>query len=180
MEKRQAFRITDTIPLILEKKPVANGALKAKLIEGGLQSLFAPTSDEADPKIDPALLRMLTVIDSKLNLILERLSAQNNGLTFAENHQVNLSEMGICLVTSAPLAEGDVVEIKLMLPAFPYSCLLVYGKVQRVNQLTEQDIEAAIEFVEMEDNVRDVLSRYILHRQRVMLRSQQECLPGEQ
>ncbi|SPD73695.1 conserved hypothetical protein [uncultured Desulfobacterium sp.] len=176
MEKRQFFRVNDVIPLILQKMPPSTSALKARIIPGLLQSSFEPVLAEDDLQSDPHLLRMLTAIDAKLNLILARLSAQDSGLTNVENYQVNLSEGGICLTLPDAYAVGDILEIKMMLSSIPYSVLLVYGLVERVQKLTEEGFEVAVTFIEMEDDVREALSRHILQRQRGMLRNQLEYL----
>ena len=172
MEKRQFFRVNDVIPLILKKMPPSAGALKARLMPGMLQQSFEPALADDDRQSDPNLLRMLTAIDAKLNLIMERLLAQDSGLANVENRQVNLSEGGICLTLPDEYAVGDLVEIKMMLSSIPYSVLLVYGLVERVQKLAEDAFEVALTFIEMEDDVREVLSRHILQRQRGMLRNQ--------
>jgi hypothetical protein len=172
MEKRQFFRVNDVIPLILKKMPPAASALKARLMPGMLQQSFEPALADDDRLSDSNLLRMLTAIDAKLNLILARLSTRDSGLINAENYQVNLSEGGICLTLPDAYAVGDLIEIKMMLSSIPYSALLVCGLVERVQKLTEESFEVAVAFIEMEDDVREVLSRHILHRQRGMLRNQ--------
>jgi hypothetical protein len=177
MEKRQFFRVNDVIPLILKKMPPPASALKARLMPGMLQQSFEPAlADDDDRQSDPNLLRMLTAIDAKLNLILERLLAQDSGLTNVENRQVNLSEGGICLTLPDAYTVGDLIEIKMMLSSIPYSVLLVYGMVERVQKLAEDAFEVAVTFIEMEDDVREALSRHILQRQRGMLRNQLEYL----
>lgn len=173
MEKRQFFRVNDVMPLILKKMSPSASALKARLMPTGmLQQSFEPALADDDRQSDPNLLRMLTAIDAKLNLILERLLAQDSGLANVENRQVNLSEGGICLTLPDAYAVGDLIEIKMMLSSIPYSVLLLYGLVERVQKLAENAFEVALTFIEMEDDVREVLSRHILQRQRGMLRNQ--------
>lgn len=176
MNKRQFYRVNDSIPLTFQKMPSNAFPMKASFIPGALRPSFELAQDEADLQIDPALLRILTAMDSKLNLILERLSAQSSGLACAETRQVNLSEGGICLTLPEAFSEGDRLEFKLMLPTIPYSALLVCGEVERVKKLAEKEFETAVKFLEMEEDVRDVLSRYILQRQRGTLRNQLDYL----
>ena len=176
MEKRQFFRIKDIISLVLKKIPASDTIPKARFIPGVLQPAFEPALIEADKITDPNLFKMLTAIDAKLNLILERLSAQDMGLAAADNYQVNLSEGGICLTLSEPYEVGDMIEIRLMLPTIPYSALVVCGRVERVVKLAEGAFELAVTFIDMEDDVRNVLSRYILQRQRGMLRNHLDSL----
>ena len=67
---------------------------------------------------------------------------------------------------------GDLIEVKLLLSRLPLIGLIVYGRVSRVSKIGQEEYEIGVVFLDIEDDVKEMLWRYILDRQRATLRKQ--------
>jgi len=174
MENRDYYRIQDVLPILVHKidKEIKN--IKSRVIAG---FMVAPTEilpEEGENAVDPKVWALLMEMNAKLNLILEKLNVQNEGLGLAETKPVNLSQGGIRFNTNEKYEPGDLLEIKLLLRHCPFSAVALYGTVVRVQTLSPQESEVGITFLEMEEEVHEVLWHYILDRQRGMVRRRRE------
>jgi hypothetical protein len=171
-EKREYFRVDDIFPLITKKVRSNFTCRKSRIFSGFSQEVHA--MDLPDDSIHPQLWKMLVDISAKLSLVLERLLLESEGMTKAENKKVNVSAAGIRFSTEEKIEVGDVIEVKMLLPACPPVGILTYGDVTRVLDLGNGEYEVALQFTDMDDEVRDELIQYALKRQREIIRKQRE------
>jgi hypothetical protein len=171
-EKREYFRVDDIFPLITKKLRGNFACRKSRIFSGFSQEVHV--MDLPDDSIHPQLWKMLVDISAKLSLVLERLLLESEGMTRAENKKVNVSAAGIRFTTEEKIELGDVVEVKMLLPACPPVGILTYGDVTRVLDLGKGEYEVALQFTDMDDEVRDELIQYALKRQREIIRKQRE------
>ncbi|MDQ7837884.1 MAG: hypothetical protein RDU59_05275 [Thermodesulfobacteriota bacterium] len=92
---------------------------------------------------------------------------------------VELSGAGLRIMTCRPIPTAMYLELCLIVPFFPYFIDDIYGQVKRVISVQEGDspeeaCEVAVEFIEIEDGVREKLIQLTFEKQRELLRSRRE------
>jgi c-di-GMP-binding flagellar brake protein YcgR len=173
-ERRKYFRVDDILPVVVKIVDGDRSRVKAKICSG-----FSPgvacrmTREEAhDEHIPLRLWEMLVEIQNKLGLILEKLFQQSEGLTHAECKPVSLSAAGIGLLTRQTFALGDFVEVQMLLAMHAPVWIVVYGEVTRFAEMETDENEVAINFADMDEDIRDMINYYTLKRQRELIRKQ--------
>jgi hypothetical protein len=176
-EQRDFFRVDDSLSIVLKKIEGTTTHKKSKIIsEFGkeMSNLRSYAVDIPDETVSPVLWKMLLDIDMKLGLALDRLSLDKEGLADAEEREVNISASGVRLKCGTQFKQGDLVEVKMLLPSSPPVGLIVYGNVVMAACLETGECEVSINFVNVEEDVRDEIIRYTLNRQREILRKQRD------
>lgn len=126
--------------------------------------------------IDPATAGVLGVLDRKLNMIL-RLLAENRSAGPLEepSYPVNLSGGGLMMTIPDPLERGRKLEMEITLAAFPPVRIAAIGEIVRVvpteNHGETGHYDAAIKFVDIKEDDRETIIRYVFKRQRHTLRN---------
>jgi hypothetical protein len=115
---------------------------------------------------------MLSDMNSKLDLILDRLFGDTEETASAEAKEVTLSVSGVCFITQNKFNLGDLMEVKMFLPIHPPVWIVTYGNITRSDEVDNLNHEIAIQFNEVEDEVRDILSYYTIKRQRELIMKQ--------
>lgn len=165
-DRREFFRIDDIISISAKKIcPSYRGS--SKIIYG---SMVQPSETSQDaPSIDPQLWRLLNDINTKLNLILERLNLLDQATPKMEAQKVNISAGGIRFISDEAVQKGDIMEVRMHLPTCPPLNIITYGEVVRALKKNDK-YEIALSFRETEDEVREAILRYTLQKQREQLR----------
>ncbi len=171
-DRREFFRIDDVFPVDCKKVKNAGAAKKPRLVAGFGSEIG--TMELPEDAIHPRLWNMLVDINTKLGMILERLDLQKEGFTQIENRRVNLSATGLKVITPEKAEVGDSLEIKMLLPTYPPTGILAFGRVVRVERAENEEYEMALHFDEMDEDIRDEIIQYTLQRQRELIRSQRE------
>jgi len=170
--KRGFFRVNDVLPVIYRKVDPRAPLPESRIYSGYGESI--PDLEPPDETVSPRLWNMLVDINTKLGLVLERLHLESEGLAQAESIPVDVSASGIRFDAAEQFASGDVLEIKLLLPTSPSVGVLAHGKVVRVGEKTKQGHETCLHFIDLVDEVRDVIIQYTLKRQREIVRRYRE------
>jgi hypothetical protein len=173
-ERRKYFRVDDILQLAIRIVREDPSRVKAKVCSGIPTGLGAPQCHEAmvDERIPPRLWDMLVDIQSKLGLILEKLCQQTEGLTRGGNRRVTLSAAGISVFTPEAFSLGQFVEVQMLLTIHAPVWVVVYGQVTRCHQVQPDENEVAIDFTDMDEDIRDMINYYTLRRQREIIRKQ--------
>lgn len=172
-KSRQYFRVDDAFPVDLRK--VENIPIKRSRVFLGYPAEREDAEVEApDETISPKLWKLLTDINTKLSLILEKLQFDDEGFVKAEVRHVNVSASGIKFRIDEKVDVGDTVEIKMLLPTCPPTGIITYGSVVRSKDLGNNQYEVALHFTDIEDEVRDEIIQYTLKRQRELIRRQRQ------
>jgi hypothetical protein len=173
-ERRKYFRVDDVLPVVIKRMSADMASTKAKVCPGFFPGFgFLTTHDKTpDADINPHIWEMLVEINNKLNLVLEKLSFESEGLTKAESKQVSLSAAGIRIRTRESYDIGTALEIQMLINTTSPSWVVVYGEVARVDQLDQGEYEIGVSFFDMDDEVRDIINYYTLKRQRELIRRQ--------
>ncbi len=171
-EKREYFRIDDSIPLIVKRVSKNIKCRRSKIFTGyGTRTHEELVPDET---INPVLWKMLVDIQTKLSLILERLNPDTESLLNVESRDVNISAAGISFLSEEKFEKEDLLEIKMLLPSCPPVGILTYGTVVRTTDMGNGQYKVAVSFKDIEDEVRDEIIQYTLNRQRDIIRTQRK------
>jgi hypothetical protein len=171
-ENRSYFRVDDFFPVISRKVGSEAQSGASKIFSGyGIEIQDEAFSDET---VNPRLWKMLVAINSKLQMILERLQLESEGLINVKNKPVNLSASGIRFTMDEKVEVGDLLEIKMLLPKYPPTGILTYGNVVKVTDKEDGTHEVSLHFQNMDDEVRDEIIQYALKRQREIIKKERE------
>ncbi len=165
-DKRAYFRVDDVFPL------------KVRRIERGCSSRFIsfypPTRQTTVPATEYEendLIPLLREINGKLDFLINTLVLKEEGLMLEEGVAVNISAAGMRFVQEEMVEQGDILEIKMVLPAYPPLAILVCGEVVCVREEGKAYV-TAVKFIEMTDEVREEIIQYTLRRQREIIKRQ--------
>ncbi len=125
---------------------------------------------------DEVLSACLQILNSKLDSIIRLLAFPSNGNKELDLEMVNISAGGLSTLSTETYAEGDLVEIRMMLPTAPYMMFYVYGNVVKCAAACQKH-EVCIEFSEIDDDIREQIAKYVFHRQREILRKKRSQRP---
>jgi PilZ domain len=190
-ERRRFFRIEDFVHLSLTVVPPGEldrrlGALQQRVGDsftlmttlGGLTQQAAAALRRIEAR-DPDVADYLKALDKKLELIARAFLAEEVELADRPARAVNLSAGGMALHSRDTYAQGQVLEIKmLLLPS--YTGILSYGTVVECIPWGEgeEDLEypyrLRVDFSFMRDSDRDALIRHVLLKQAEGLRRRRE------
>ncbi len=189
-EKRNFFRVDDIIsvvasPVQIDEKSFqgfAETAMSSKAFSlMDVTGISEPVPDEivSEPQDNSRLYRMMTEIKTKLDFIINHIMLEKEGLLEPEKKFVNISASGIRFTVDHPVKEGDIMEIKLLLPTYPPVAVFAYGEVKRVIDLPDNQYDVAIEYINMEDSVRNEIVKYTMSHQRETIRKRKEAGSNE-
>ncbi len=172
MEQQSSFRVDDILPVILKKLDSGASCTKAKLYAGFYSGIGVSVLDEEPPDdtINPKIWKKLVAIDTKLNLVLEKLVQHSEGFSQAEDRKVSVSDEDIRIVTPETFVSDDFLEMKLLLPVNTPTWVILYGRVTNVIPVASGQNEVSVKFSEMDDDIRQVVGFYIMNRQREIVR----------
>ena len=118
---------------------------------------------------DQALAQWLSMINRKLDLILNTLGAQKQGFSSLPVQHINISGGGLSFPSKEPFTRGDVVEVMIVLSSGTSVALYVYGEVVAADRRNDS-FEIGLKFVAMGDEIRDEICRFVFERERQILR----------
>ncbi|MEW6187349.1 MAG: PilZ domain-containing protein [Thermodesulfobacteriota bacterium] len=160
-ERREAFRVNDSLPLIIRKIGEELAAVPLDKDIEIPEDLSA--ADLAKENLSPYLWKMLTGLNKKLEDILERLP---DDILTARSRPVNLSPTGMRFQIKRNLHLDQRVRIKILLPTSPVKEIILDGKVVRVKALSDGNNEVALHFLELNEEIKNAILQYTLNRQR--------------
>ena len=180
-ERRSHFRIDDVIsvvanPVHIDKeksqefaKTVASSRAFS-LMEN--QNVDMVDDESVLPK-DPdniKLFDMMNEVKAKLDFIINQFMLEKEGLNKPEKKFVNISASGIRFTVDYAVKEGEIIDIKLLLPTYPPVAVFAYGEVQRAVPLDDGKYDIALEYLNMSESVKNEIIQYAFARQRESIR----------
>jgi hypothetical protein len=145
-----------------------------------LSVTFPPTPISRREETDYDIRERLEIINNKLDYLIGLIIV---GVPKKEykyrDVAVELSGAGLRIMTCRPVPPAMYLDICLIAPFFPYFIDDIYGQVNRVIPVQEGDsseeaYEVSVEFIEIEDSVREKLIQLTFEKQRELLRSRRE------
>ena len=182
-EKRRYFRVNDTINLVFkviseqqiqQHSHVSNNVLGSCSLSAALEVLSHETAALA-PRLerrDPEMFEYLKLLDSKINLIAESLSPQQNEFSERDKRDVSLSAAGVAFMHDEAIAVGTLLEMQMFLT----SCLAIiiaYGRVVQCKTLSvagQQQFAVCVEYINMHEEDRELLIKHVIKKQMQQLR----------
>jgi hypothetical protein len=169
IDKRQAFRIEDSLSVIIRKVVDPEASPFQELDQEDLENLSP--SDLPSGEMNPQIWKMLVNLNKKIDWIMEKLPVD---LLHVKAQPINLSANGMRIQVLNRFQEEEEVRIKILLPTFPISELVIDAKVARVTPLEGGRYDLALAFKDLEEEVREELIQYSLKQQRKILLAQRE------
>ncbi len=120
------------------------------------------------------IIPLLVNIDQKLDTILKMLE-HGEAKEFEDiEPPLQLSGAGLLFRTRKKISPGDFLYIELEIPlTFPFKAEIM-GKVQRINPVSSDSTEVAVEFLELPEFIKEKIIRYTLQRERELIRKRKE------
>lgn len=167
VEKRESFRINDTLAVIIGKIEEDPCLSEPEILFDDPTEIAASVLEKE--KISPRLWEMLIHLNRKLDRILEIIPVD---LFKTKPKPVNLSSTGMKVKVNKPFGLDEPVRIKLLLPTLPVKELVVEGKVVWIRALTDKTYEVGLHFHELDDRVKEEIVHYTLNQQRKIIAAQ--------
>lgn len=185
-EKRQYFRVNDTINLlhrvvdegwINQRSHVSTDVLSSCSLSAALEVLNQEAA-ALSPRLerrDPEMFEYLKIIDNKIHLIALALNPQVNADEFCEHdmHDVSLSAAGVAFTNDIALPVGTLLELRMLLT----SCLVVIVVFARVVQCKDISKDNTVypfaicaEYINMNEEDRELLIKHVIKKQMQQLR----------
>lgn len=188
-DRRGYFRIEDALSLSYHQVLSEELPERLQRLEQGLESHFTVVSSLAAVTQEmagvlhkiglesPEVADYLVSLDRKLDLLARALLSSGNELVETPAQPVNLSASGMAFNAAETVAEGAVLELRLLLlPSF--TGILTYGEVvgceSRDRAADDFPYCIRVNFSHMRESDRDVLIRHVIQRQTRMLRKLRE------
>ncbi len=138
------------------------------------------SSLDNETDISPSLIKMLSYLDKKLNLILsqqgEILKNISAGKEIKEEYEkgkcIDISGEGTKMHISKELKKGTMLELCIEPPIYPPIDIVALGeiiKVQSKNKNKSNDFEISLKFVVINEDDKEDLIKYIYKRQRELI-----------
>lgn len=167
---REFSRVDANIPLAVrqvleEEKP----NIRAR-ISGDLTLISPKPTEDISDKV---LGEWLKFINSKLDFLINLLSIQQEGFSSLPVKQVNISGGGMSFFSKTPYNIGDILEIKTVLELLYPVAMYIYGKVISCEKI-DDGFKIGVEFINIDEDIRDYIVRFVFHRQRQIIRQQKE------
>ena len=118
---------------------------------------------------DPILEEWLKILNSKLDTIISLMKLQREGYPGLPYKAVNISGGGMSFSVPEAILPGEILEIKIVLTSQQPVILSIYGEVVKVDPVNDGYF-TAVNYVHMDDVVRDEIVRFVFEREREILR----------
>lgn len=170
MRMREFSRVDAHVPFSVrvvppEERPNIRAKISGETILAEFQTLT-----ELEDKLLSDWLKML---NAKLDSIINMLTFQREGFGSLPFAQVNISGGGLGFNSREKYNQGDVLEIKMILPMMPPVALYIYGEVVKIEQQINS-YAIAVKFIAMDEDIRDEIVKFVFRRQREMLREKRQ------
>ena len=129
-----------------------------------------------DDKLPPAveddrLGNWLNMLNTKLDYLISLTVPEREGCVSMNFEPLNISAGGLGLITQEPFDKGDILEIRMVLQAYPAKILQLYGEVVRVESTPDKpdSYTIGVIFVHMDEHVRKEILKFDFkkHRERL-------------
>lgn len=165
-EKRNFIRVETFLNLTVRQISDEEGTcLKARYAIDMIPFAMPHPHEVADKAINEWFL----YLNAKLDVILSLLKHQQADISCELPRKVNISEGGMNFFHDVAFPNDSILEIKVMLPMFPPVFIIVYGKVVSCRK-DNNGYQVGVSFLEMEEDIRDEIFRFVFKIQRDMLR----------
>ena len=184
-ERREYFRIHDRIPV--EFRSISreefiqlqdNIRYSPTQVVDRLHELYFIEACGEAPDENDHIYSYMKMINRKLDMIIEMLGKpQDSGNYISIHSDVIISGSGIQFTCMPPLSQGEFVELKVIIPVFPYPKITCLSQVVRTEKETGDSAsgqKTAFKFVVINEKDQDILINYIFLKEREYLRQKKD------
>jgi hypothetical protein len=128
---------------------------------------------------DEALNMWLNMINAKLDCLIRNAAPKREDVMVMTCEPLNISGSGMSLITRELFNIGDMLEIRVILQAYPSKILCLYGEVVRVEGVPKkaESFNVSVKFQGMSDEVRNEILKFDFKKQRKKLITSPKCCP---
>ncbi len=189
-ERRRFFRVEDEIvlvyrPIAPEDMPDPSQFQNQVLDPFSLTSTLEYLTQESHAHLrrierdNPDVAEYLKTLERKIDVLAQALMISNNRLVDQPTRKVNLSAAGIAFDADQPIAEGGLLELKMVLPPSLVG-IVTFGRVVYCSPCEgEKSWRVGVDFLSMREQDREVLIRHVVKRQLALLRERKQVSEGE-
>ncbi|MCX7724979.1 MAG: PilZ domain-containing protein [Thermodesulfovibrio sp.] len=131
------------------------------------------THPPVEEPTDKALAQWIKFINSKLDYLINLWTFRENGFACLPPTEVNISGGGMSFISDVPYNKGDILELKVVLDLPLPVALFLYGEVVK-SEKVNNGYRVAVKFINIEEDIRDYIIRFVFHRQRQLIRQKRE------
>jgi hypothetical protein len=173
--KRKNHRSYDRTSTLLpfQARRLLSGKLEdldCRLTVGGIVFEDIPP----DAVEDERLGKWLNMLNTKLDYLISLTVPEREGVVSMNFEPLNISAGGMALIAQEPFNKGDILEIRMVLQAYPAKILRLYGEVVRVEPAPGQPerYTVGVNFVHMDEHIREEILKFDFrkHRERLIAR----------
>jgi c-di-GMP-binding flagellar brake protein YcgR len=185
-ERREYFRVKDRLPIEFRSLSHDEYLKLESLIRYNptqivdkvnemyfLKKIVSKSDSEKDQ-----VYAYLQVIDKKLDIIIDHLcKSKEDDLYVSRFAEVDISGAGIRFISDVPLDKDAYVELKVILPLFPYPKISSLCSIVRMKEFVVEEMkqwQMALKFALINEEDRDILINYIFMKERERLRSSRD------
>lgn len=177
-EGSEGFSVCDTIPFSYIKVSQDTyerykNSHKPAGVDEFLSDLWRRTDYLKRDDVEPSLYQCLIDINQKLNLIIRHISSQGKGEeVIPPERELDISASGIRFDAEEEFCAGDILKIKIILPAYPIAFLTLFSEVKKVDRLENGKFEVYTAYSGLNAEAKDQIITYLFKRQREAIRSE--------
>jgi len=184
-ERREFFRIEDDVYLELETISAEEYNSAEEVLANlhndsfSLSADFATLNNNLHPvlnnikQLHPDIAQYLELLNNKIDSLGELLLHKSSAYDENKRINANFSASGIKFESEAAHNEGDLIRLELVL--FPEKIgVLVFGKIIKTTQSTEQKQIVSIEFEHIRTEDRELMIKHNLNKQMTDLREKNQ------
>lgn len=144
---------------------------------------FLKESLSNDDREASQILTYLRTIDKKLDIVINRLGKSDKETPYRSSYiEVEISGNGINFTSDLCIEGGDYLELRIVIPRFPYPRITILGQVLRSEDCEGNEAprcRVVVKFIVINEEDRDLLINYIFMKDREHLRLKKELLCGK-
>ena len=128
-------------------------------------------------RLDPLVVQWMSKIEWTLDAILHTLEHQSPRPSAARLMDVNVSGDGVRFLPERPLAEGDLIDLRMVLP--PFIVVEARGEVMQMRptgECLDPSHTVVVRFTDIAEEDREKVIRYVVQRQAELQRRHQRSV----
>jgi hypothetical protein len=145
-------------------KPSERAQLNCRLIT----NIIVIDGSLPPPVEDETLNLWLNMLNAKLDCLIRHAVPKQDDVVVMSFEPLNISGSGMGLMTRESVHIGDLLEIRLVIQAYPAKALCLYGEVVRIEDIPSkpEHKNVSVKFRGMTDDVRDEILQFDFQKQR--------------
>ncbi|MCS7215038.1 MAG: PilZ domain-containing protein [Thermodesulfovibrio sp.] len=167
---REFSRVDAVIPLCVR---LISNEEKSRIKSRVSGEIYFNSRQPIEEPVDKALAEWIKLINSKLDYLINLLTFKEEGFSCLPPTEVNISGGGMSFLSETLFNIGDILELKVVLELPSPVALFLYGEVVKCEK-KDKYYRVAVKFINIEEDIRDYIIRFVFNRQRQLLRQKRE------